>query len=199
MYWKINTFPSEISRALIIRNWMSFIIEGDAGAWTRVYDGSTGTFMAGKENWITADNAPGFNEGNLIDLGPGWNIYNEDVLIKIGDIHTLSANDSILTIEHEDIAKHITEDSNGVIVFVLGKLPQNKWAQRVEVFSNHDLGKEPRISFTWDDDVLLYGDQIVKTHLMSIFSPTPPMAHSNYSNAETLISCDIWNLQGKRY
>jgi hypothetical protein len=173
-----------------------FYIEGDAGAWTRVYEGSTGKFFTGKENWITADNAPGFNEGNMIDFGPTWNLYNEDVLLRIGDLHTLAAGDSILTIEHEDIARHISEDSNGAIVFVLGKLQQYKWAQRVEVFSNHDLGKEPRISFTWDDNVSISYPSIKGSTNVNIF-PNPANGTLNYTHALNIENVVIYNLQGK--
>jgi hypothetical protein len=173
-----------------------FYIEGDAGAWTRVYDGTTGNFLPGKEKWITADNAPGFNEGNLVDLGTGWNIYNEDVLLRIGDMHTLLANDSILTIEHEDIAKYITEDENGVIVFVLGKLPQNSWAQRVEVYSNHDLGKEPRISFIWDDNATSVPNQIGGHSFVNVY-PNPVKNTLHFSNAENIERAVIYNIQGK--
>lgn len=172
-----------------------FYIEGDNGAWTGVYDGTTGNFKPGNDNWITADNAPGFNEGNLVDLGLGWNIYNEDVLFKIGEMHSIAAGDSVLNIEY-DITKYINEDSNGAIVFVLGKLPQNSWAQNVKIFTNHDLGKEPRINFTWDDNATSVANQIDRKYIVNIY-PNPVKNTLHFSNAENMDNAVIYNIQGR--
>ena len=174
-----------------------FYVEGDNGAWTRVYDGTSGKFLPDNKNWITADNAPGFNEGNLVDLGPGWNIYNEDVLFKVGDKYSIAAGDSVLTIDHDDISKYISEDSNGVIVFVLGKLPQKTWTQRVEIYSNDDLGKEPRINFTWNDNATAVDYQFNHSSAINIY-PNPAKNNLHFSNAENFNNVVIYNSLGKK-
>jgi hypothetical protein len=173
-----------------------FYKEGNGGAWMAVYD-DKGKYLAGKERWITSDNAPGFNEGNKVDLTESWDFINHDVLKKVGAHYKLLKTDTLLTIEHPDIVTNINKDENGVAVFVLSMLPNPKTSfarQAVRVYSGEDYGMEPALYITWDKKATAVNNS-VKEQLIRMY-PNPASNLLNFKGLNNTTEISFYSVTG---
>ncbi len=194
-------FPGKDYQGYIDQELDEFYIEGDKGSWYDIWDEEAGDYKEGNENWIVADNAPGFEEGNEADLNESWDYINHDVLHSIGEKHVFPAGDSALTISHEDILNAINEDENGVVVFVLTMLPNPDASfgqQAISVYTGEDYGKEPRLDLTWDKNA--GGNSVEYTPLSGNIKlyPNPASDMLTVANLEGVSHIVIRNFVGQK-
>lgn len=203
-YFPIKDFQGYIDQELD-----EFYIEGNEGGYIDIIKEDNSGYIPGYENWIVADNAPGFNEGNESDLSESWDYINHDVLLDVGSKFVFSAKDTLHTFSHPDIAKFINDDSNGVIVFVIMLDPSNnaEFADKSQaLYSGENLGAEPFISIKWDSNFEpgtggCTGDNCeeLSTVVESRFGvyPNPTSKALSFTNTDKVYYSNIYTVDGK--
>ena len=200
-------FPSKDNQGHIDQELNEFYTEGDKGD---ILQGNNTDYIGeGYINWIVADNAPGFNEGNESDLSASWDYINHDVLLDVGSKFIFSAKDTLHTFSHSDFAKYINDDTNEAIVFVIQMEPNPNAKfpdQAQELYSGEDVGREPFISVKWDKNFVptdpgCVGDDCEALSFIDdknlLVYPNPTTGTLTFSDQSTIYSASIFTIDGK--